>query len=275
MFRLSLFVIASLCTLHNFGCCFQIQPRIVNGFPSERGQFPYYALLELTERFHPKEERICGGSLLNEHFVLTAAHCLDNVTKAIVHLGSLRRMEYEEDRHVFFARRKHFYVHPQWDEEITVNDIALIKLPRPAVYSDLIQPVSLPSVCELSAETELFAVGNGYNVTNGGDTAEILHYARLITIPFSECEDQFSLLDMSSVFCARGYKNSSICQGDSGGPLVDLNDHTIYGITSFTAEENGCDGSPQGFTSVIHYMPWISEITDIDIFVDCSSSELP
>lgn len=92
--------------LINSGSCFKMQPRIVNGSPSELGQFPYFALMEIKVKFRPQERKTCGGSLLNEEFLLTAAHCLQDATKVLVHLGSLRKDEYEEGRHVFFCTSK-------------------------------------------------------------------------------------------------------------------------------------------------------------------------
>lgn len=264
-------VLAILLKLQFFGTCFEIQPRIVNGFPSsKRGEFPFYVLLELTERFYPKENFICGATLISETFVLTAAHCLhENVTKVLIHLGSLRQGEHEKGRHVFFARKKHFYLHPEWDRENMLNDIALIKLSRPAAYSRLIQPVKLPNICDLPSEKEMIAIGNGYNETHG-DRAEILQYTTLITVPYSKCAEYYDLFDSESILCARGNENgSSICRGDSGGALIDPIDHQIFGISSFVDHDKGCSGAPQGFTNVISYLPWISEITGINIPVDC------
>lgn len=192
--------------------CFEIQPRIVNGFESELGQFPYFALLEIKTRYSPKDmESLCGGTLLSEEFILTAAHCLENASKVLIHLGSLRKMEYEEGRHVFFARRKHFHIHPEWNAENNVNDIALIKLPRPAVFSDLIQPVNLPTKCDLYAGKEMIAIGNGYDA-NDGEIADILQYTVLTAIPHWECEEFYGFYDGSSIICAKGYFNNSICQ---------------------------------------------------------------
>lgn len=52
-----------------------------------------------------------------------------------------------------------------------------------------------------------------------------------------------------------------------GGPIVDPMDHSLYGISSFT-DTDGCEVMPQGFTTVMYYLPWISEVTGMQ-FMDC------
>ena len=48
--------------------------RVVGGVQSIRAQWPWVAELILTKKKH---RHICGGTLINEHYVLTAAHCFD------------------------------------------------------------------------------------------------------------------------------------------------------------------------------------------------------
>lgn len=203
-------VLCAICILfsiNSIGSCFEIQPRVVNGTASQRGQFPFFVLLFTYRRYEPKNAYTCGATLLNERFVLTVAHCLHNVTKVEVNLGSLHQFEYEQDRHVFFSRRKHFYIHPEYNHEYLFNDIALIKLTRPAIYSHLIQPVAFTTVCEIPSELDLIAIGNGYNGTDG-ELASVLEYTTLTTVPFAECKAKFALLDGKPSFCARSDSKS-------------------------------------------------------------------
>lgn len=256
-------VILLFALLISLGACFKIQPKILNGFPSELGQFPFYAFLRTKERHHPKDRYICGGSLLNNEFILTAAHCLYNVTKVEIHLGSLRKGEHEEGRQVFFARTKHLYPHPDYNDEYLLNDIGLIKLPRPAIFSDRIQPVQFPMIHDVFEGMDLVAIGNGHRAKR--KSATILQFALLTTITRSECKNMYPYIDENKTFCAKGSFNESVCLGDSGGPVVvnGLED-TLYGITSFL-NSTDCDGAAQGFTSVFPYIPWILQVTGIDL----------
>lgn len=99
----------------------QIGPRIVNGNTAVSGQFPFYvffiSILQHTDRF-------CAGSLISSgatHWILTAAHCLDENAIAIqVHLGALSVNEMEIGRRIIkispqAAVKDHLYVHPKFD----------------------------------------------------------------------------------------------------------------------------------------------------------------
>lgn len=253
-----LFFVSIFETLH----CFEIQPRIVNGSPSARGQFPFHVHIDIMERVNSTKFSICGGALLNHRFVLTAGHCLHNTIQAALYLGSLRINTAESERQYIFVEQKHFHIHPQFELKHLRNDIGLIKLSDRAVYSHVVQPILLPTTCNFPDGMSLTIAGNGLMKTDRSP-AEILQYTRLTTIPYSKCDELYGIRDTNAIFCANGYKNNSICQGDSGGPLFDPIKRTIYGIASFTA--NTCNEFPQGFTNVIHYFPWISQITRINL----------
>lgn len=255
-------VILPFALLICLGTCFKIQPKISNGFPSEINQFPFYAFLQTEQLYPPKDRYICGGTILNEEFILTAAHCLHNVSKVEINLGSLRKGEYEEGRQVFFATAEHLYPHPDYNDEYLLNDIGLIKLPQPAIFSDRVQPVQFPLIHDVFVGMDLVAIGNGYKAKR--KSAKILQFALLTTISRTECKNIYPHIDEDKTFCAKGSFNESVCQGDSGGPVVSMNKHTLYGITSFTNSTN-CEGEAQGFTNPFPYVPWILQITGIDL----------
>lgn len=207
-------VILILLALNNFASCFEIQSRIVNGSPSERGQFPFYVHIDTRERYRPDYRSVCGGALLNQKFVLTAGHCLFNTEKAALYMGTLRINEAEFGRQYIFVRRRQFHIHPEFEIETLRHDIGLIKLRDRPLFSHYVQPISLPSTCDIPTG-ELVIAGNGY-MDNNGKPAEILQYTTLKTTPYLECDALYSIVDYNAVFCAKGSNNNSICQGDSG-----------------------------------------------------------
>ena len=193
-----------------------MQPKIINGYRSQRGQFPFYAFLYMKPRYAPKIREACGGTLLNDEFILTAGHCVQNISKIEVHLGFWKKNEFEVGRQVFYARPKHFYLHPEYDDNELLNDVALIKLPRRAIFSDRVQPVQFPSVCDVYEGMDLIAIGNG--LKSNGYLAKTLQYTILTIVNSTVCKDSYDSIDETKVFCAKGsYEpKGGISQGDSG-----------------------------------------------------------
>lgn len=112
--------------------------RIVGGQTAQPGQFPYIVSLrivsEIMDPFHN-----CGGSILNERWVLTAAHCVEfgaELTRIVVGAHHLLEDGIEHRVHRIF-------VHPGYDAETLSDDIALIELAEPIEFGERVQPVEL------------------------------------------------------------------------------------------------------------------------------------
>lgn len=116
-----------------------LESRIINGKDAEEGQFPYQA--SLRSRFD--DEHRCGAAILNDRFLLTAAHCcqdghrLPKNVYAIV--GALRRtsggIKMDVDK---------ITSHGSFDFSTTKNDIALIRTTEKIIFNDKVQPIALP-----------------------------------------------------------------------------------------------------------------------------------
>lgn len=134
---------------------FTIDPRIVQGTNSTRGQWPFYVLLKIKM---PAGNAACGGSLISDEWVVTAAHCLYGAMGAEVHLGALEAANLtEEGRVIFSVERKNIHVHPKYFQLVVWNDIGLIKLPEKVKFSETIKPVEL--ACNADRNMDVIAIG--------------------------------------------------------------------------------------------------------------------
>ena len=95
---------------------FKIKPRIVNGQTAPERKFPYYVFLFVTTDNRPPNQ--CGGTLLNNEFVLTAAQCLEYVKYVQVNMGTTNFKDtfwsIFSSRHVVYVKKENIFIHPNY-----------------------------------------------------------------------------------------------------------------------------------------------------------------
>lgn len=157
-------------------------------------------------------------------------------------------------------------MHPGYVFKTSDNDIALLRLREPIVYSTYAVPICLP--LRDMAERELWAVSkhtvSGWGKrSENGPTSRLLRRLQVPRIRTQECIESSNVTLTSNMFCA-GYIEGKMdsCQGDSGGPLVTRYRDTTFllGIVSWG---KGCarPGSYGIYTRVSNYLQWIHELT--------------
>lgn len=101
---------------------FEIEPQIVNGYSAEAGQFPYYAFLYTTDQ--RGDNMGCGGVLISDEWIITAASCIINTESLLVHLGTSELDEFSSPEYTAIKVHKdHFYPYISHFEPISWNDI--------------------------------------------------------------------------------------------------------------------------------------------------------
>ncbi|XP_050344614.1 trypsin-4-like [Nymphalis io] len=237
-------------------------PRIVGGSITDIEQVPYQAGLVITILFVLTS--MCGGSLISNTRVLTAAHCYtDGILTAqsiTVVLGS---------NTIFTGGHRiattDIAVHPNWTPSNAANDIAVIYLPSPVITSTGIQPIVLPSADQLGNDFNGFnALASGYGLTRDGGsipTSQRLSSVNLSVITNAQCTAVYGTdFVHASNICTSGEGGRGTCQGDSGGPLaVNIaGRQVLIGVTSYGARA-GCEaGLPAAFARVTSYVSWIN-----------------
>ncbi|XP_002734653.1 chymotrypsinogen A-like [Saccoglossus kowalevskii] len=241
----------------------KLEPRIVNGEDAIAHSYPWQAALVSEEEEEGDQEKImfCGGSLIDKHYVLTAAHCVAGVTKdeATVILGDhlLNEEEgVEQVRHVSKIIRSPVYKNCTMDK-----DYALLKLDKPAILNEYVNVIPLGK--EFVSSGDCIVTGWGTEDENGS-VNNILEEATVDVLPQDICQYVWSnVIDiLPSMLCA-GTGISGSCSGDSGGPLIcrDNGEWFLAGITSWGAE-CGLMGVPDVYTRVSAIYDEIKAVID-------------
>ncbi|KAG1947546.1 trypsin-like [Pimephales promelas] len=194
----------------------------------------------------------CGASVINERWLVSAAHCYVTASRLTVHLGE-HNIDIEEGTEQRIGAEK-VIPHPDYNDKMLNNDFMLIKLKEPAIFNDYVQPIPLATSCS-SAGDQCLVSGWGNQNTTGVSFPSTLQCLNLPVLSRAQCEGAYGLIITENMFCAGFMKGGKdACQGDSGSPLVCNKE--LRGVVSWG---NGCaqPGYPGVYAEVCRYTDWV------------------
>lgn len=255
----SLFILAIVVSINIFS-----QSRILNGSPVQPPAYEWMAgLSETTDPYN----QFCGGSLIAPNWVVTAAHCVEDITAADVKIFFKAYYLSNPVSGYFTVDVETIYVHPQYNSNQGYdNDVALIKLSNDVTN---VNPIRISN----ASESYLTASGKNQTVIGWGKLSELsfagsdtLMKATVPIVSFSICNgaNSYDGRITANMLCA-GFMagGADACQGDSGGPLFTTDNNNELVLTGVVSWGDGCGEKnfPGVYTKLQNYYSWITGYT--------------
>jgi len=255
----------------------QFDSERINGGQSAPSPIPWHVLL--TGPYDPYYgSNVCGGTILNENTILSAANCFfGNEIGWSMRAGSTEFSQGGQTRNiaqVIWNENPGF----EFNDHSFENNFVILRLDSALEFNNDVQPACLPSSTYLSdtgsAEPECFTSGFG-SLFSYGVLPGVLQYVRVPSLTNDDCnaaflEARWPIADKvtDDIICA-GFPATSgkaTCRGDSGGPFVCNVDGkaVITGVVSRGFNYFGCAGEeyPGTYARVTHVLSWIQDNFD-------------
>jgi len=224
--------------------------KIVGGERTTIEAHPWQVLIRKHGYHH------CGGSLINERWVLTAAHCLQGHSGLDVLVGSSSTRRYSRTKVIAIAGQ---VMHSQYKSKGI--DIALIKLSKPV---DL-QSTKTRAVCLADSSNNFDSqtcIASGWGATSeNGFASTYLRHVEVPIVSRSLCKYYMGYVNPAMICAGHVAGGRDSCQGDSGGPLICKGEDGSWVQAGVVSHGIGCARAKKfGFyTDVKQYRDWVEK----------------
>lgn len=236
----------------------EIETRIVNGRVAGRAEFPWAVALMLNGR------EFCGGSLIDDQHILTAAHCVyfmnrADVNRLRVQIGDHNIYSTSDGQHQVRGASNVYY-HRGFSMRTLYDDVAVIRLGSPVNYNRFVQPICL-TTNSYGLENYVANVAGWGQLSDRGVQSSVLRTVGVRVWKQPDCVNTYKGRAPAGIsngmLCAGGNGYDS-CKGDSGGPLsVTRNSRAEQiGIVSWGI---GCGSFPGVYTRIDQFLLWINK----------------
>ena len=171
-----LFIIATIYPNNIFA-----QAEIVGGEDANIQDYPYQAALLSTGGW---SYAYCGASIINEYWILTAAHCVEGESASNTGVRVGNSASYAQGGTTYDAAE--IITHPNYNGNTMNNDIALIRLEDPITFNNYTQPVVL--MCDQQVELGVEDPGEMSWITGWGEdegTANNPNQLQVVSVPIT------------------------------------------------------------------------------------------
>lgn len=240
---------------------------------AEFGEYPWQAAILKKEGID--NVYVCGGTLIDDRHVLTAAHCVKGYD-AIELRVRVGEWDVNSDTEFYTHVESDVngvFVNPDFYSGNLINDIAVVRMTVPVdfVKNPHVSPVCLPARSQDFTGRRCWITGWGKDgFGEEGQYQSILKETDLLVIPPGECQARLRQTRLGpsyrlhpGMLCAGGELGKDACKGDGGGPLACEDASGRFQLAGIVSWGIGCGqaGIPGVYVNVAYYIDWIAQIT--------------
>ncbi|XP_063952226.1 uncharacterized protein LOC129256030 [Lytechinus pictus] len=255
--------------LHICGRAQERIARISTGMRAPRGAAPWMAQLWSVQ----SGRMFCAGSIINEYWIITAAHCVEaqshSASTLKIQLGDYDRLMPETHQRAYDVAE--IVVHEGFNSQVQLDhDIALIKLSERIEFNNYVRPICFPTTKLAKSYLKSGSYGSVAGWGRKGENMDYPRYLHQVFVPVVErktCRRATSYDFTSNMFCAgfREANRGDACEGDSGAPFSKQHTNGRWYILGTVSWGDACDDQDKyGYYTRLHrYTSWIKRHTRV------------